>query len=204
VFNASLLAAETLATVGSLLSEASLCDLAMRGARYVIRRQREDGSWAYGSDDYQSWCDNFHTAFILTSLSRIIGACESLRDELEPALIRGYEFWQERFFLDNGWPKYYPERLYPADIHSAASAMVALVELRGRIPNTILLAERIAEWAVTNMRDEQGFYYYQRRRFHTVHIPYMRWSQAWMEYGLARLLEAMRSEPGAQRPGLLI
>jgi hypothetical protein len=201
VFNASLLAAETLATVGGLLGEASLCDLAMRAARYVVRRQRKDGSWAYGADDYQSWCDNFHTAFIMTSLSRIIESCESGHDELEPALTRGYEFWQERFFLDNGWPKYYPDRLYPADIHSAASAIVALVELRGRIPNTTLLAERIAEWAVTNMRDQQGFYYYQRRRFHTVHIPYMRWSQAWMEYGLARLLEASRSEPGAVATG---
>jgi hypothetical protein len=189
VFNASLLAAETLATVGGLLGEESLCDMAMRAARYVVRRQRADGSWAYGSDDYQSWCDNFHTAFILTSLSRIIQACESTRDELEPALSRGYEFWQERFFLENGWPKYYPDRLYPADIHAAASAVVALVELRGRIPGAMLLAERIGEWAMQTMRDKRGFYYYQRRRFHTVKIPYMRWSQAWMMYALARLAE---------------
>ena len=68
VFNASLLAAETLATVGRLTGEESLCELAMRAALYVVRRQREDGSWAYGADDYQSWSDNFHTAFVLTSL----------------------------------------------------------------------------------------------------------------------------------------
>jgi hypothetical protein len=201
VFNASLLAGEALATVGGLLGEASLCEMAMRAARYVVRRQRDDGSWAYGSDGYQSWCDNFHTAFILTSLSKIVNACDSAREELEPALLRGYEFWQERFFLGNGWPKYYPDRLYPADIHSTASAIVALVELRGRIPNTLLLAEQIAEWAKQNMRDERGFYYYQRRRFHTVRIPYMRWSQAWMMYALARALEAVRSVPGAVATG---
>jgi hypothetical protein len=189
VFNASLLAAETLATVGGLLGEESLCDMAMRAARYVVRRQDEDGSWAYGSNDNQSWCDNFHTAFILTSLSRIIDSCESAREELEPALSRGYEFWHERFFLSNGWPKYYRDRLYPADIHSAASAIVALVELRGRIPNTMLLAEQIADWATESMRDDRGFYYYQRRRFYTVRIPYIRWSQAWMMYALARLKE---------------
>jgi hypothetical protein len=200
VFNASLLAAESLATAGGLLGEASLCDMAMRAARYVIRRQREDGSWAYGSDDYQAWSDNFHSAFILTSLSRIIGACESSHEELEPALTRGYEFWQERFFLSNGWPKYYSDRLYPADIHSAASAIVALVELRGRIPNTMQLAEQITEWALRTMRDEQGLYYYQRRRFHTVRIPYMRWSEGWMIYALARLREAM-SVPGAVATG---
>src|SRR5438105_620185 len=77
VFNASLLAGETLAIVGRLTGESSLCDWAMRAARYVIRRQRADGSWVYGGDNCQSWADNFHTAFILTSLSRIIDAIGS-------------------------------------------------------------------------------------------------------------------------------
>jgi hypothetical protein len=189
VFNASLLAAEVLASVGKLTKEESLSTWAMRAARYVIRRQRADGSWIYGADDYQSWVDNFHTAFILTSLSRVIDACESARDELEPALMRGYEFWLERFFLSNGWPKYYPDRLYPADAHSAAAAIVALVELRGRVPGAMDLAKKIAHWAVANLRDRRGFFYYQRRRFHTVRIPYMRWSEGWMAYALSRLWE---------------
>lgn len=189
VFNASLLAGEALATIGKLTGEASLCEWAMRAARYVVRRQRADGSWTYGADDHQSWADNFHTAFILTSLSRIIGACEDVTDELEPSLIRGYEFWRERFFLDNGWPKYYPDRLYPADAHSAASAVVALVELRGHIPSTMILADKVAQWAIENLCDQRGFFYHQRRRFHTVRIPYMRWSEAWVAYALARLIE---------------
>ncbi len=197
VFNASLLAGETLATVGRLAGEASLCDWAVRAARYVIRRQRADGSWAYGGDDYQSWADGFHTAFILGSLSRIIDAVRSepgavapgLVDELDNTLRRGYHFWQERFFLADGWPKYYPDRLYPADAHSAASAIVTLVELRGRIPGTMILAEKIAQWSVDNLRDSRGYFHYQRRRFYTVRIPYMRWSEAWMAYALARLLE---------------
>jgi hypothetical protein len=211
VFNASLLAGETLASVGRLTGEASLCEWSMRATRYVIRRQRADGSWAYGGNDYQSWADNFHTAFILTSLSRIsdavgtepgadrgpragsprgvVDATGSSSQDLETAIHRGYEFWRERFFLDNGWPKYYPDRLYPADAHSAASAIVTLVALRGRVPGALNLAEQIAEWTIANMRDDRGFFYYQRRRFHTVRIPYMRWSEAWMMYALARLLE---------------
>ena len=189
VFNASLLAGEVLASVGKLTDEESLCDIAMRAARYVIRRQRQDGSWVYGAGDYQSWSDNFHTAFILASLSRIIDSCEAARDELEPALNRGYEFWQERFFLTDGWPKYYPDRLYPADIHSAAAAITTLVELRGRIPGAMDLAGKIAQWTLGNLRDQRGFFFYQRRRFHTVRIPYMRWSEGWMAYALARLIE---------------
>src|SRR2546427_10713984 len=50
VFNASLLAAEVLASVGNLTGEASLIEWALRAVRYVIRRQSEDGSWAYGAD----------------------------------------------------------------------------------------------------------------------------------------------------------
>jgi hypothetical protein len=212
VFNASLLAAEVLASVGKLSKEESLSTWSMRVARYVIRRQHEDGSWSYGAGDHQSWSDNFHTAFVLTSLSRLIDALvtepaadrgpqagsplgvvdatESFRQELEYSLRRGYDFWQERFFLSNGWPKYYPDRLYPADAHSAAAAIVALVELRGRIPGTMDLAQKIAHWAVENLYDRHGFFYYQRRRFHTVRVPYMRWSEGWMAYALARLLEA--------------
>jgi len=201
VFNASLLAGETLAAVGRLTGEASLCDWAMRAATYVIRRQRPDGSWAYGADDHQSWADGFHTAFILGGLSRIIDVIGSepgavatgLVDELDNTLRRGYEFWQERFFLGDGWPKYYPDRLYPADAHSAASAIVALVDLRGRIPGTMILAEKIARWALDNLRDSDGYFHYQRRRFYTVRIPYMRWSQAWMAYALARILEVRKA-----------
>lgn len=208
VFNASLLAGETLATIGKLLGEASLVEWAQRTALYVVRRQQQDGSWAYGADSHQSWSDNFHTAYILTSLSRIIDAGPVPRavatglvteprtaalgpnNQFDNALRHGYDFWTERFFLNNGWPKYFPDRLYPADIHSAASAIVALVELRGRIPGTLILAEQIATWAVDNLRDPSGFFYYQRRRFYKVRIPYMRWSQSWMMYALSRLLEA--------------
>ena len=188
VFNASLMAAEVLATVGGMLREQSLCEQAMRAARYVVRRQRNGGSWAYGANGHQAWSDNFHTGFILTSLSRIMRTCEA-GTELEPALVHGYEFWRERFFLSNGWPKYYPDRLYPADVHSVGAAIVTLVELRGRFPGTLELAEQTADWAIANMHSSEGYFYYQRHRFHSNRIPYLRWSQAWMAYALARLLE---------------
>jgi hypothetical protein len=193
VFNASLLAAETLAAVGALTLEDELCEWAVRGARYVVNRQRDDGSWAYGADSYQSWADNFHTAFILTSLARISRACPAGRDEFTQACVRGYQFWRERFFLANGWPKYFHDRLYPADAHSAGAAIVALLELQQLDSRALELAKRIALWAIRTLRDPRGFFYYQRRRFYTVRTPYMRWSQAWMLYALARLLEEKSS-----------
>jgi len=194
VFNASLLAAETLASVGALTKESELCEWARRGARYVIKRQREDGSWAYGAEGYQSWADNFHTAFILTSMARIMRACPACREEFAEAIANGYQFWRDSFFLANGWPKYFHDRLYPADAHSAGAAIVALVELRELDKDALALAQKIALWAIQELRDPRGFFYYQRRRFYKVRTPYMRWSQAWMLYALARLLEGMRDE----------
>lgn len=207
VFNASLLAAETLAAVGKLTKEDSLCDLAIRATRYVINRQRDDGSWVYGAASNQGWIDNFHTAFVLQSLERIISSLtpagsrpgagadrQSFLQDTERALQRGYEYWRERFFLENGWPKYFPDRLYPADAHSAGAAIVTFVEMTSIDDEAVRFARRVAKWTIDNMRDPEGFFYYQRRRFHTVRTPYMRWSESWMIYALARLLEGKRKK----------
>jgi hypothetical protein len=188
VYNASLLAGEVLACVGAVTREHELCGWAERATRYVINHQAEDGSWTYGTAASQSWVDNFHTAFVLFSLARTIKAC-ALGKEFQLALERGYQYWCKQFFLADGWPKYYHDNPYPADAHAGASAIVTFLELRDLDPDASRLAEDVASWTIRNLRDERGFFYYQRRRFYTVHKPYMRWSQAWMLYALARLLE---------------
>jgi hypothetical protein len=188
IFNASLLAAEVLAGVGSLTGESDFCSIAERAARYVVNRQHQDGSWPYGAESSQSWIDNFHTAFVLFSLVRIIRSC-SLGQEFQQALRRGYHYWKTHFFLAEGWPKYYHDDPYPADAHAGASAIVTLLELSDLDASSSGLAEDVGAWTIHNLRDDQGYFYYQRRRFYKIRKPYMRWSQAWMLYALARLLE---------------
>ena len=188
IFNASLLAAEVLACVGKSTGEQELFELAERATRYVVKNQRPDGSWFYGADPNQAWIDNFHTAYILFSLKRIIDV-SSFGSEFQPALERGYEFWKNNFFLAEGWPKYYHDDPYPADAHAAASAIVTFLEYRELDNDAATLAQKIAAWTIQNLRDSRGFFYYQKRRFYTVRKPYMRWTQAWMLYAFARLLE---------------
>jgi hypothetical protein len=189
IFNASLLAAETLASVGQLTGEGELCELANKAARYVITRQRADGSWAYGADAGQEWVDSFHTAYVLLSLARISNACGGGDSDIESSLQRGFSFWRAGFFLADGWPKYYHDSLYPADAHAAATAIVTFLELQKLDGDARELAGSIARWTINNLRDPSGFFYYQRRRFSTVRTPFMRWTQAWMLYAFARLLE---------------
>ena len=190
IFNASLLAAEVLANVGKLTGESELHELAERATRYVVNNQQPDGFWTYGADPKQSWIDNFHTAYVLFSLKRIIEVT-SFGSEFQSALERGYEYWKNNFFLAEGWPKYYHDDPYPADAHAAASAIVTFLECRDLDKDAVALAQKIAAWTIENLRDSRGFFYYQRRRFYTVRKPYMRWTQAWMLYALARLLEEL-------------
>jgi hypothetical protein len=105
-------------------------------------------------------------------------------------LERGYRYWKDNFFLAEGWPKYYHDDPYPADAHAAASAIVTLLECRELDEASLTMAQNVARWTITNLRDERGFFYYQRRRFYTIRKPYMRWTQAWMLYALACLLES--------------
>jgi hypothetical protein len=190
IYNASLLAGETLAGVGALTGELDLCEQAVKSARYVINQQHENGSWKYGAADNQAWIDNFHTAYVLTSLARIIRRCEAAQTpEFAAALRKGYKFWSDSFFLADGWPKYYHDALYPADAHAAATAIITFLELRELDLQAMAWAQKIGHWSVRNLRDERGFFYYQRRRFHTIRTPFMRWTEAWMLYALARLME---------------
>ena len=195
IYNASLLAAETLAGVAAITGEQELCWWAVRAARYVVNQQHENGSWVYGAAEKQAWVDNFHTAYLLNSLARVINHCQAAQTtEFNEALQRGYRFWRNGFFLADGWPKYYHDELYPADAHAAATAIITFLELRGLDRDAMALALKVAHWSVRNLRDKRGFFYYQRRRFYTVRTPFMRWTEAWMLYALARLSEEERRE----------
>lgn len=192
IFNASLLAGESLARVGSITSNGEYMNMAAKTVRFAIDRQRNDGAWSYGEDASQGWVDNFHTAYILTSFYRISWLIPELRAETHDAIERGSAYWLDNFFLDDGTPKYYDNAVYPVDIHSAAVAIAALTELRAIDSRMLPLAVKVAEWTMTNMRASGGHFYYQVRKNRTIKTPFMRWGQAWMAYALARLIEAQR------------
>lgn len=189
IYNASLLAGETLAAVGQLTDNTEYLGFAAKSLRYVLNNLADDGSWQYGPRLRHRWVDNFHTAFILVSILRIVRSLPTPIEQTESALTRGIEYWLDNFFLEDGIPKYFNGGVYPVDIHSAAAAIWALCELSEKEPRSLPLAGRVADWTIANMRDDAGFFYYQKRRRSTVKIPFMRWGQAWMAFALARLIE---------------
>jgi hypothetical protein len=186
VHNVNLLAAELLARTYSITGEAEFASAASSAVGFTVGRQRDDGSWFYGEARDQHWIDGFHTGFILVSLKKLIRYLG--RSELMGSLERGYEFYRQAFFLADGTPGYYHDSLYPIDVHNAAQAVITFSEMTDVMPSAKVLAGRAVGWAIQNLQDPAGFFYFQRHRFYTIRIPYMRWAQAWMLYALSLYL----------------
>jgi hypothetical protein len=189
VHNVNLLAAELLARAYAVCGGDEYREAAERAVSFTLARQRDDGSWLYGEGNSQAWIDSFHTGFIIVSLKQIIKHLG--RGDWAAQLIAAHEFYERRFFLADGTPSYYHDRLYPIDVHSAAQAVITFTEMTDLVSNAEKMANRAVEWAIKNLQDRAGFFYFQRHRFYTIKTPHIRWAQAWMLYALSIYLSRM-------------
>lgn len=190
VHNVNLLAAELLARTFTKTGIDEYRDAAERAARFTLTRQRRDGSWLYGEPESQGWIDSFHTGFALVSLKHLIEYLNA--GGWKAALDAGYQFYEKRFFLADGAPGYYHDRLNPHDVHSAAQGVITFVEMTDLMPNAKAMASRVVRWTLDRLQDPTGFFYFQRHRFYTIKTSYMRWAQAWMLYALSLYLSRNR------------
>jgi hypothetical protein len=182
VHNASLLGASLLLRLYAFTGEKNALDASLCALRYTMRRQRDDGCWRYSERPGSHWIDSFHTGFILEAARRFIQSGQAL--EYSQNYRAGVDYYATRFFLTDGTPKYFNNRVYPIDIHSAAEA----ISFFSTEPAYKSLTTRVLNWTLANMYDGRGHFYFQRRKAFTIRIPYMRWSQAWMFRALTRYL----------------
>ncbi|MGZ4886188.1 MAG: hypothetical protein ACXVJK_00600 [Candidatus Aminicenantales bacterium] len=187
VHNANLLGAAFLCRVGRISGEKKYIEPALDAARYSAGRQHADGAWDYGEAPAQRWIDNFHTGFNLVALRRISEYGRTT--EFESAIRRGFDFYKAHFFREDGAPRYYHDATYPVDIHSVAQSLITLTEFRDFGKDNVDLAHSVLGWALRNMWDNRGFFYFQKHARFTVRTSFMRWSQAWMLLALASLLD---------------
>lgn len=187
VHNANFLAAALFCRIYKHTKEKKYLEPALKAARYSAGKQLPDGSWYYGEHEKQQWVDNFHTGYNLSALQII---CDSMNtDEFKPHIRSGFDFYINNFFTADNLPKYFHNSLYPIDIHAVAHSIITLVEFRDYNDKSMELAIKICLWAIENMQNKEGYFYYQKKKYYTNKIPYMRWSQAWMLYALATLLQ---------------
>lgn len=183
VHNANLLGASILIRLFRETGDKTCRDTALASLNYSIKYQRGDGAWQYAENKGSRWIDSFHTGFNLQAIQYFLAA--GLAGEYRPAFERGVQFYADNFFLADGTPKYYHDRVYPIDIHSPAQAVVFFSGI-GRAYQD--LSDRIMNWMLANMQDKAGYFYFQKHRYYTNCIPYMRWSQAWAVHALTEYI----------------
>lgn len=185
VHNANMLGASLLARLAIENDRPDLLDPALCALNYSMRRQRVDGSWFYAERKEQNWIDSFHTGFDLESLRRFLKL--GLVREYQEAYEKGVDFYAQNFFLSDGTPKYYADRLYLVDVHAPAEAIFFF---SGEGERRKDLVDRVLYWTLDNMRDKRrGTFYFRRSKRFTIKTPYMRWSQAWMFRALTEYLK---------------
>lgn len=186
VFNASLLGARLLSRIFSYTKEPKLKNLAQQAVAYCCNYQNNDGSWYYSTLPFHQWIDNFHTGFNLECIfeyGKFVGD-----DSFSSNFDIGLKYYLNTFFDDQGRSKYYNNSLYPIDIHAPSQLVITLSKsnLFQREKETI---EQVLRWTIENMQSPEGYFYFQKRKYYTNKIPYMRWSQGWIFYALAHYLK---------------
>jgi hypothetical protein len=193
VHNANLLAAALFCRIYALTGREKFLEPAIRAARYTTTQQYPDGRWDYGQGSTQKWVDNFHTGFNLSALRSIGRTLKTA--EFEESVARGFRFYRDHFFREDGAVRYYHDRTYPIDTHCVAQSIITLLDLSDLDAANAGLAQSVFEWARDHMWDKKkNYFHYRILRSCTIRTSYMRWTQAWMFLALSMLV----SPPKAQ------
>lgn len=192
-YNASMLGAETLAKGHKLSGNKEWLNRAQAAVEFVVSRQKEDGHWNYSYNpetDLEREQVDFHQGFILVSLENYRHAADDYNKKIIKALEKGLTFYRAKQFSEQGRSFWRYPKQWPTDIHHQAQGIITFSKLQRFDFDYYKFARKIAEWTLRNMQDRKGFFYYQKHRFYTNRIPYMRWGQAWMLLALAELIKA--------------
>jgi len=195
IHNANMLGASLLARTAKHNCNGEYLRVARSAMEYSYSRQLPDGSWWYAEEPKYHWIDNFHTGYNLDSLRQYIES--SGDEEFRPNVERGLVFYKNHFFEENGCPKYYHTRTYPVDIQCVAQSIDTLALFSDEDPECLDLSAKVAAWAIRNMQDSKGYFYYRKYPLLKAKTPMLHWGQATMFKALAHLffcLESARSE----------
>jgi hypothetical protein len=193
VINASALGLETISKLMTLYPDDNemkkvadeLCD-------FIIHSQKPDGLWAYsiyhsGKERIQT---DFHQGFILDGLIEYLPYVKNdKKSELLESIDKGIRFYREKQFLNDGRCHFRYPYFYPTEVHTQAQGIITFSKYSEFDPEHLDFAEKIAQWTITNLQDESGYFYYYKHRFFKNKTPHMRWGQGWMMLALATYLE---------------
>jgi hypothetical protein len=177
VYNASLLGARLMARIYSFNKEQMLADTAKKAVQFCADKLRADGSWGYGDASFHQWVDNFHTGYNLECIYEYMKFTGD--DSYQAVVNKGFDYYINTFFTEEGIAKYYNNSVYPIDIHAPSQLVITLKKL-DRMDEHKALLDKVVCWTIDQLQSPKGYFYYQINKYFTSKIAYMRWSQAWM------------------------
>ena len=147
---------------------------------YLREKQRADGSWAYSV--VNSYSDGFHTAFILEAIWHMLAVVDT--DDYYKIFNIGLDNYKTNLFERFEKPLHYHKihrpplfrrLLFDSEIRDCATAIILFSKI-----GEIDFAERIINWTIRNLYNQQkGYFYFFKNKIYTNKIEYIRW-QAWM------------------------
>jgi hypothetical protein len=190
VHNSNTLGASFLARTYAITGNEAYRTLAEKAIKYTAKHQRADGSWYYGEKENLHWVDNFHSAYVLDCFKHYMTSTGDNR--FETNLKSGYDYWKRTFFLPDGTPRYYDHKTLPIDIQCSSQAIDTLMFFSDLDPESLALAQRVAQWTIANMQDPTGYFYYRRYSTWLVNrTPTLHWGQATMLCALSGLYKLL-------------
>ena len=191
VYNANGHCAEVLSRNYALFGDMRLKKVAEDCVRFIVSRQKIDGSWNYGVDEEgrEKKQIDFHQGFLIDSIMTYIKYTGDDNREYLNAVDKAASFYLNKQFFPNGQSLWRYPKVWPVDIHNQAQGIITFCNLYSYNKAFGEVAKTIVNWTIANMQDKSGFFYYQKYRFFTNRIDYIRWGQAWMLYALAVLIK---------------
>ncbi len=187
VFNASLLGSRMLSRASKYINNQDYLYEARRSVAFCCKYQKNNGAWSYSPLSFHQWIDSFHTGFNLECISEYQKYSDD--QSFNANLSSGLDYYMRTFFLPSGIPKYYNNSVYPIDVHAASQLVITLYRLE-RLEEFKPVVDRVLSWIIDHMQSRKGYFYYQKGRWYTIKIPYMRWTQAWMFLALSSYLKS--------------
>lgn len=183
VHNASLWGAAWVAFVGQKTANDRYKTLALKVARQSVSEQFADGSWVYGARHHHQFIDGFHTGYNLEALDllrRSLGV-----SEFDDSIRKGIQYYKSELIDADGTAKYYNKNKYPLDMHSVTQLVITLLKVGGKRED-LELARKVINKSLENLYvPSKSQFLYQRYKYYSNGVDYMRWTQAWVYYSFS-------------------
>ncbi len=187
IHNSNMVGASFLARASKITGDRTALEIGKAAMNYSCSRQLPDGSWRYGESPMHRWIDNFHTAYNLDSLMCYKNATGDLT--YEENINKGFVYWINNFFEKSGRPKYYCNRVYPVDSQCISQSIDTLANFSDVEKGALDLACKVVSWAIQNMQDRDGHFYYRQYPLGIIaKAPMLHWAQATTYKALTHLL----------------